>query len=101
LAIPAAPPAKPLITFDWYRGFLQFLIDTNSAGCFSYVIVFGELAVLHRPRPLLTAAVGHTLAAESRAGAGDPMRQTGAATDSLAGGFDAPVLEPQAVHVGL
>ena len=44
VAIPAAP-AKPLITFDWYRGFLQFLIDTNSAGWFSYVIVFGELAV--------------------------------------------------------
>ena len=36
---------KPLITFDWYRGFLQFLMDTNSAGWFSYVIVFGELAV--------------------------------------------------------
>jgi hypothetical protein len=30
---------------DWYRGFLQFMIDTNSAGWFSYVIVFGELAV--------------------------------------------------------
>ena len=44
VAIPA-PPARPLITFDWYRGFLQFLIDTNSAGWFSYVIVFGELAV--------------------------------------------------------
>jgi thiosulfate dehydrogenase [quinone] large subunit len=44
VAIPAAP-AKPLITFDWYRGFLQFLIDTNSAGWFGYVIVFGELAV--------------------------------------------------------
>jgi thiosulfate dehydrogenase [quinone] large subunit len=44
VAIPAAP-AKPLITFDWYRTFLQFLIDTNSAGWFSYVIVFGELAV--------------------------------------------------------
>src|SRR5437879_549017 len=44
VAIPAAP-AKPLITFDWYRGFLQYLIDTNSAGWFSYVIVFGELAV--------------------------------------------------------
>jgi thiosulfate dehydrogenase [quinone] large subunit len=44
VAIPAAP-AKPLITFDWYRNFLQFLIDTNSAGWFSYVIVFGELAV--------------------------------------------------------
>ncbi len=44
VAIPAAP-AKPLITFDWYRNFLQVLIDTNSAGWFSYVIVFGELAV--------------------------------------------------------
>ena len=44
VAIPEAP-AKPLITFDWYRGFLQYLIDTNSAGWFSYVIVFGELAV--------------------------------------------------------
>jgi thiosulfate dehydrogenase [quinone] large subunit len=44
VAVPA-PPAKALITFDWYRGFLQFLIDTNSAGWFSYVIVFGELAV--------------------------------------------------------
>jgi thiosulfate dehydrogenase (quinone) large subunit len=44
VAVPAAP-AKPLITFDWYRSFLQFLIDTNSAGWFSYLIVFGELAV--------------------------------------------------------
>ena len=44
VAIPA-PPARPLITFDWYRNFLQFLIDTQSAGWFSYVIVFGELAV--------------------------------------------------------
>ena len=42
--IPDAP-AKPLITFDWYRGFLQFLIDSNAAPWFSYVIVFGELAV--------------------------------------------------------
>jgi thiosulfate dehydrogenase (quinone) large subunit len=44
VAIPDAP-AKPAITYDWYRGFLQFLIDSNSAGWFSYVIVFGELAV--------------------------------------------------------
>jgi thiosulfate dehydrogenase [quinone] large subunit len=44
VAIPDAP-AKPPITFDWYRGFLQLLIDSNSAGWFSYVIVFGELAV--------------------------------------------------------
>ena len=42
--IPEAP-ARPAITYDWYRGFLQFLIDTNSAGWFSYVIVFGEIAV--------------------------------------------------------
>ena len=34
-----------IITFDWYRSFIQFLVDTNSAGWFSYVIVFGELAV--------------------------------------------------------
>ena len=44
VAVPDAP-AKPLITFDWYRTFLQYTIDTNSAGWFSYVIVFGELAV--------------------------------------------------------
>src|SRR6476469_10182025 len=44
VAVPDAP-AKPLITFDWYRSFLQYMIDTNSAGWFSYVIVFGELAV--------------------------------------------------------
>jgi len=44
VAIPR-PPARPAITFDWYRGFLQFLVDTGSAGWFSYVIVFGELAV--------------------------------------------------------
>ena len=44
VAIPDAP-AKPLITFEWYRNFLQFLIDTNSAGWFSYLIVFGELFV--------------------------------------------------------
>jgi thiosulfate dehydrogenase [quinone] large subunit len=34
-----------VITFDWYRSFIQLLVDTNSAGWFSYIIVFGELAV--------------------------------------------------------
>jgi thiosulfate dehydrogenase [quinone] large subunit len=43
-AIPQ-PPARPAITYDWYRDFIQFLIDSNSAGWFSYVLVFGELAV--------------------------------------------------------
>lgn len=36
---------KPVITYDWYRGFIQYLVDSNAAGWFSYVIVFGELAV--------------------------------------------------------
>jgi len=44
-ALGTTPAGAPVITFDWYRGFLQFLVDTNSAGWFSYVIVFGELAV--------------------------------------------------------
>ena len=36
---------KPVITYDWYRAFIQLLVDTNSAGWFSYVIVGGEIAV--------------------------------------------------------
>jgi thiosulfate dehydrogenase (quinone) large subunit len=36
---------KPAITFDWYRGFLQFLIDIDAAPWFTYIIVFGEIAV--------------------------------------------------------
>jgi len=44
-ALGTTPSGAPVITFDWYRGFLQFLVNTNSAGWFSYVIVFGELAV--------------------------------------------------------
>jgi thiosulfate dehydrogenase (quinone) large subunit len=44
-ALGTTPAGAPVITFDWYRSFLQYLVDTNSAGWFSYVIVFGELAV--------------------------------------------------------
>ncbi|MGI9145414.1 MAG: DoxX family membrane protein [Chloroflexota bacterium] len=44
-ALGTTPSGAPVITFDWYRSFLQYLVDTNSAGWFSYVIVFGELAV--------------------------------------------------------
>jgi len=36
---------KPVITYDWYRNFIQYLVDTNSAGWFSYLIVGGEIAV--------------------------------------------------------
>ena len=44
VAIPAAP-AKAAITFDWYRSFLQLLIDNHAAGVFGWAIALGELAV--------------------------------------------------------
>src|SRR5438477_9063591 len=44
-ALGTTASGAPIITFDWYRSFLQYLVDTNSAGWFSSVIVFGELAV--------------------------------------------------------
>ncbi len=43
-AIPAAP-AKPAITYDWYRGFIQFLIDSHTEVFMGKVIAFGETAV--------------------------------------------------------
>jgi thiosulfate dehydrogenase [quinone] large subunit len=44
VSIPDAP-ARPPITYDWYRDFIQFLLDGNHEGWFSFLIVFGELAV--------------------------------------------------------
>ena len=44
VAIPAAP-AKPAITYDWYRGFIQFLIDNHAEAVMGKVIAFGETAV--------------------------------------------------------
>jgi thiosulfate dehydrogenase (quinone) large subunit len=44
VAIPAAP-GKPAITFEWYRSFLQILIDNHLAGVGGWLIAFGELAV--------------------------------------------------------
>jgi thiosulfate dehydrogenase [quinone] large subunit len=43
-AIPAAP-GKPPITFEWYRGFIQLLIDNHAQGWFAWLITLGELAV--------------------------------------------------------
>jgi len=43
-AMPAAP-ARPVITYDWYRGFIQFLIDSHAAVVMGKVIAFGEAAV--------------------------------------------------------
>jgi thiosulfate dehydrogenase [quinone] large subunit len=43
-AIPAAP-AKPAITYDWYRGFIQLLIDGHTEVVMGKVVAFGETAV--------------------------------------------------------
>jgi thiosulfate dehydrogenase [quinone] large subunit len=43
-AIPAAP-ARPAITYDWYRSFIQFMIDSHWEGFFGKLIAFGETAV--------------------------------------------------------
>ena len=42
--IPAAP-AHPAITFDWYRVFLQTLLDSGSYVWFSKLIVAGEILI--------------------------------------------------------
>lgn len=43
-AVPAAP-AKPVITYDWYRAFIQWLIDVHAENFMGKVIAFGETAV--------------------------------------------------------
>ncbi|HAF09100.1 MAG TPA: DoxX family protein [Candidatus Limnocylindria bacterium] len=43
-AIPVAP-AKPVITYDWYRSFIQFMIDSHWEVFFGKLVAFGETAV--------------------------------------------------------
>ena len=43
-AIPDAP-ARPLIAFDWYRGFLQSMIDAGAYTWFSKVVYIGEILI--------------------------------------------------------
>lgn len=43
-AVPVAP-AKPVISYDWYRGFIQLLIDNHAEVVMGKVIAFGETAV--------------------------------------------------------
>jgi thiosulfate dehydrogenase (quinone) large subunit len=40
-----ATTPKPVISFDWYRAFIQFLVDTQSWTWFSKLVVAGELLV--------------------------------------------------------
>jgi thiosulfate dehydrogenase (quinone) large subunit len=44
-ALGTTPAGAPVITYDWYRSFLQFLVSSHAESWFSYVIVGGELAV--------------------------------------------------------
>lgn len=44
VAIPDAP-ARPLIAFDWYRGFLQSLLDAQAYTWFAKLVYIGEILV--------------------------------------------------------
>jgi thiosulfate dehydrogenase [quinone] large subunit len=44
-AVKIPETGRPPISFEWYRGFLQFLIDQHAQGWFGWLITFGELAV--------------------------------------------------------
>jgi thiosulfate dehydrogenase [quinone] large subunit len=43
-AVPVAP-AKPVITYDWYSGFIQFMVTNHWEGFFGKLIAFGETSV--------------------------------------------------------
>ncbi len=36
---------KPVITFDWYRTFIQYLVDTQSYTWFAKLVAYGELLI--------------------------------------------------------
>jgi thiosulfate dehydrogenase [quinone] large subunit len=40
-----APPARAPITYDWFRSFLQFLIDNNTSVLMGQLVTLGEIAV--------------------------------------------------------
>jgi thiosulfate dehydrogenase [quinone] large subunit len=44
-AVTIPDTGSPAITYDWWRNFLQFLIDNHAYNSFAYVITFGEIAV--------------------------------------------------------
>jgi len=39
------PPGRPAISFDWYRSFLQAMLDSGAYTWFSKLIIAGELLV--------------------------------------------------------
>ncbi|MBN1428567.1 MAG: DoxX family membrane protein [Anaerolineae bacterium] len=44
-AVAIPEQGRPSITFDWYRGFIQMLLDTQSYTWFAKLVAFGELLV--------------------------------------------------------
>lgn len=44
VAVPE-PPARPPIAFDWYRAFIQSLLDAGSYTWFAKLVAYGELLV--------------------------------------------------------
>ena len=44
-ALAVAPNGRPVIAYEWYRTFIQFLVDSGAHPWFAKMIVFGELAV--------------------------------------------------------
>ena len=44
-AVKIPETGRPPISFEWYRGILQVMIDNHWNTWFSYLIVFGELAI--------------------------------------------------------
>lgn len=44
VTIPEAP-ARPLIAFDWYRAFIQSLLDAGAYSWFSKLVVAGEIII--------------------------------------------------------
>ena len=43
VAIPAT--GRPAITFDWYRAFLQFMLDAQAFTWFAMLVAYGELLI--------------------------------------------------------
>ncbi len=44
VAIPQSP-ARPPISFEWYRGVLDYLIGIHAESWFAWIVTFGEIAV--------------------------------------------------------
>jgi thiosulfate dehydrogenase [quinone] large subunit len=44
VAVPEAP-ARAAITYDWYRDFIQFLININAEPWFAWLVLLGEIAI--------------------------------------------------------